>query len=60
MVSDSSFFDEAETNTALYGYFKFPFCTASVSISEILNVLTDEQKLKLIMRIALNFHREGE
>ena len=60
MIPDSSFFDEAEADKVLYGYFKFPYCAASVSISEILNVLTDEQKLKLIMRIAFNFHREGE
>ena len=60
MNPGSSFFDEAEADKALYGYFTFPYCVASVSISEILNLLTDEQKLKLVMRIALNFHREGE
>ena len=50
-------FEEIEDDDILYGWFSFTFSEV-VSIDEILKLLTEKQKMKLILRIAYNFHIE--
>ena len=50
-------FEEIEDDDTLYGWFSFTFPEA-VSIDEILKLLTEKQKKKLINRINLSIKNQ--